>query len=122
MKIHPWGFWTSNKALKPGSNLCAVRPLQFPDLLPTRLPFDACKGALERSGCERVDLIARSVHDAIYGIGDLVTGMADKILGKGVAKELAARPLYTVREQLGPFEDGVRNGYDCFHTIRMTEL
>ena len=72
-------------------------------LRPARLPFDVCQSALGGSGCERVDRITRGVNDAIHGIGDLVSAMAGKILGKGIAKELAAGPLCTAREQLGPF-------------------
>ena len=66
--------------------------------------------------------MACGVNDSIHGIGDLVSGMAGKILGKGIAKELAAGPLCTAREQLGPFKDRVRNGYGCFHTISITTL
>ena len=66
--------------------------------------------------------MARGVNHSIHGIGDLVSGMAGQILGKGIAKELAARPLGAAREQLGPFKDCVRNGYGCFHTIRITTL
>ena len=66
--------------------------------------------------------MARGVNHSIHGIGDLVSGMAGQILGKGIAKELAARPLGAAREQLGPFKDRVRNGYGCFHTISITTL
>ena len=31
--------------------------------------------------------------DAIHGIGDLVSGMAGKILAQGITKDLASRPL-----------------------------
>lgn len=75
-----------------------------------------------RRRCKRIDRIARDVNDPIHGIGDLVSGMAGKILGKGLAKELAAGPLGTARKQLGPFKEGVRNGHRCFYAISITKL
>jgi hypothetical protein len=77
---------------------------------------------LGRSGCKGIDSIARGVNDPIHGIGDLVSGMAGKILGKGIAKELAAGPLCAARKQLSPFKDGVGDRYSCFHTISITTL
>ena len=66
--------------------------------------------------------MARGVNHSIHGMGDLVSGMAGKTLGKGIAKELAAGPLGTAREQLGPFKDRVQNGYGCLYTISITTL
>ncbi len=88
---------------------------------PARLPFNACQGALGSSRCKRIDRIARGVNDPIHGISDFVSGMAGKILGKGITEELAAGSLGTAGEHLSPFKDRVRNGYRRFHTMRITK-
>ncbi len=53
------------------------------------------------SGYKGVSRLARGINDAIHRSGDLVTGMAGQILGKGIAKELAAGSIGSSREQFG---------------------